>query len=243
MVHRDPETGQFVSGSGGDSMDTTYSDLEWYHQRYHLYAEHASGSGTNTYTVGDDRALDTERAPPDGLDSNEVAELVTARIIEWAGVLNTGDVDTEPGMAEYRLGVGFNTHGDEFSVFTPDTDVENSDFIGSGDTSSGAVSIGEPTDDPGELLATYGNVAWPGLDTTNGAGAGAGPVGERREHVLDFSGLDAGPVVDKTDDLTVAAKVDKRQLSNGVRAGFQLHLGYRVHEIEGGRTRLGFPSD
>lgn len=235
MVQRDPETGQFVSDDGEQMNLSTYADMEHFWKRY-LLTQKAGGGGT----LLDQRELATENAPPDGLDSNEVAELVTADIYAFIFQRDNSS-SSSTGSGEARLALGFNMSGTEAPVMISDTDVENEPFGGSSTTASGAVSLGDTVDDPGIIYGNYLNINESFDDTASGA-AGVGPGMALDHHRINFrDDYGVGPVIARNDDLRVAARVGDRSFSDEYDAGMVMNLVYDTHVIEGHRSEFGFP--
>lgn len=226
MPHRDPQTGKFVSSDGHDHHVPRYSDLEWTSFRMGLSGE--GGATITNQTLIDQRAIDTQNAPPDDLDHSELAELVVFDLKAVFKFVFDGN-STGNQSGEGRLSFGINMACAESPVENPDTDVANQDAecTASGDEFAQAVSIGDPEDDTGILYGSY-------------FGLGGSVTVDRSEHYRNFRReYQHGPVLDQNDDLTHTMRVDEREQEDLFELFYVVRLGWLIHEVEGTRPRLG----
>lgn len=211
MVHRDPQTGQFVEGDG-DSPE---------------YADHevqALGVNINQDTQGNnDKILDFNPVSERGIDSDEVAELVG--MYRFGSLQLQAEQDqTDQDAVVGEMSLGINTQAEQEQLHDAS---ERANIREAGDPGEN-LKIGEISD-PG-VLDTFQ------LSTVNAIGA-AGTA----ERFLDFRGtFGTGPFVDRTDDLVIGAEASNTAGDRFKLEGSYI-LYWNVHEMPEGRASFARP--
>lgn len=192
MVYRDPETGQFVSGTDGASRD--YRDYEFQHIRTEWNVDAADLPGAFPIVEEDIHVVDME----DLLHRDERAELVGVFLHALQAVI-PGTTTAEASIrAEFELGIG------QGSKLLENNDRD--DYRGSAGE-SGVANISTWANDDPDVLYHAGWWAEGGFgDSTNGMGAGPDqPVLQETTHFpRDFG---ACPSLDERDEISESWKV------------------------------------
>lgn len=226
--HRDPETGQFLSGNGG--MNLSYAEHDVHHVRHSLEYLNSADAGPSA-GASDVRQFEiTER----GLDPDELAELraitVQATLVPGGNVIPQDEIGGIRAVVES----GFNLSADEFVLSNRDTEGLDVDSSGTDDFTAGF----NDTDEVGQLTAVQLG-GYPGYsDTTDGTG-GAGGLPQVQKTIA-FPGLTGtGPVVDAVDDFSSKLFLRVENMVGGASVEAVYSLYYAVEESESGRTRFG----
>lgn len=218
MVRRDPDSGKFVSGSGGvDWSETTAVEASYTSL---IPAADLSG-GTGQHNVDGEEAeiIDFSEV----MANDEVFEVLGIQMSANLGLPTTA---TAEGSATFRFGLGSSSdrsvHGNSGPFYAGGFDVEQD-----------SVDVQKSQNvDPGILL--NGNLyAEPShSDTTNGLAAGAAPANEQWV-VSPEEALGASPVYDRDDELYLVHEIDVDNISDhAVRAAVLLTVHGRVEELD-----------
>lgn len=228
MAHRDPETGQFVSDSGGSML--SYADHDVQHINHDLDYLATADVGPSA-TITDVREWDVTAR---GLDPDEIAELRAIRVnftLQQAGSPISQD---EIGSVRASLDTGYNLAGTEFLSAGPSTTTLDTDSSGTDDA---RVSF-KDTDEVGQLTADQLSATVGFSDTTDGTGGSNGFP--QVTYTMPYPGLTGGgPVVDSADGFQTRVELDVNNMVAGIGASARVSLFYAVEEVEGGRSRFG----
>lgn len=223
MVHRDPETGQFRAGDGGEQL--SYADFEV--QNFVKDIQGTLGGATASTAQRDD----FEAAGPGGLDHNEVAELVTMyrhHAVEIKSTGGTGADATSPGSWNSSYSLGVNMEDEE--------DITSDDII-----RSAGVTFHQ-TDRANQLDASYLAGHVPYQDVASSSGGGGSGANHAARFVNFRHNYGRGPVIDSNDDLTIRMDVEKTAAGADtvVEGRTYGQLTWLIHEVPTARRQLGF---
>lgn len=216
---------------GGDSADS-YSDFEIQHITGQ--AQKLNGTG------GSEWDYITEPLDQNGIDNDEVAELVYYKRTLSMYVRQDGTVGSNDGSAKGEFGFGINlpnadAHllnltGDGVTLDPNEVNADQGDFLVNS------------VDDPGILDSETVAVTRDKANTTDGVGAGA----EYSEPTIwELNMRDAfgrGPFLDRSDDLSLFVEINNYGIDNArVDIAVDIKLVWDVHEVDGGRASLAPP--
>lgn len=227
MVHRDPETGQFVSDDG-TVADLAYTDFEI--QPFNLEVENVGASNSA-------EAIDFSMDPfGRGLENSELAQMAFLDVhLSVRNDPDAGTSNTSPGTLHGNAELGINMDESDMTMRTgEDGLVETEDASGNGVVNTIAARTG---DEAGSLALLTASAEAGFQDGTNTAGAG-GMSGDRvqKDYQAAFG---EGPWVDATDDVSGRLQVIKNTTDSDGRATLRGHLGWLVVEDESARPRFG----
>jgi hypothetical protein len=217
MVHRDPETGQYVSDDTPAELGLQYADFEFQHIR--------GGNVSPSGDTGDNSSDRSYEVLGGDLQHDEVAMLANIRAVLVTEVTESPAADSQDEAGAYggKAELGINIDGSE--RFTSD---------------QRDLNFGDE-DNPGILsvLAT-GSSSTPFVDTSAGAGGGGGAPHDRQE--INFMELyGSGPFLDKADDLTVRVESNAQNSVVEITSTVWWTLGFLVYEMENVRPTFGAP--
>jgi len=224
MVHRDPETGEFVS-SDDQAIDLVYTDHEIVNFNF-TFVESAETEGFRTIEAEvDDSVL--------GLQNDELGELgwMTARLTAQGGFEDPSARSAEAGFIGVDATVGSNLSGAEF-LHSAESDT-GANVISSDD---GIGGTGSANDEPGiwsQLSVTCGSPIVP-----PDSGAAGGMNGRDRLVRRFHQETMGGPYVDASDDITVAATVDRNRNEEKIFVVLEGQMAFIVYEYEHRRAEF-----
>lgn len=223
MVHRDPETGRFVSDSGGGHGDASYGRTRTITGAMHSEIAAADlAGGTTTDTVEAGAALELIDFDEVLVQENEVYEVVMARLLYYVNAHTTA-------TAEGWVGVGWEVTTDQnlgTGELRPPFTGSGSGIAGSNATISQDSRRAEQTFDHGFLNAEPSH-----SDTTNGLAAGAdyNIVDRQIEYRQAF---DRGPMFDMDDSWFVPHRYHIDNIDDhAVQFGVACQLEGVVHDV------------
>jgi hypothetical protein len=215
-MHRDPDTGQFVSGV--DRTDLEYASHEFQNIRV---------GGISPLGDDSDGADERQYEPLGGdLMNNELAELVG---FERSFGVDIVEVDTEQSQQNFYGGkaeLSINTDGDERLT----SDNRNPAFF---------------SEDGPEFLdvAAPGVSVGPFVNSAAGAGGGGGG-GFTSDKVVNYQEMTGGgPFLDKADNLSIRVEAEADNCLHHIQAVVYYKLYWRVYEMENSRPTFGSPGD
>lgn len=207
MPHRDPQTGQFVSGPAGGEAPV-FEELDVINWRHQLIVEAGIAADFN----GPEGGFETGRLELDNIISRgEVAEIVGITRRVHADALDDADIITGC-FYEVRESIA------------RDPDEDHLELTASGDPAANMRRSGDNVfvDDPGLLY--YDELrAWASFNNAT-TGAGGSSTGEYyTEHFFPAQmGLSMGPIVTRNDELQARAGVN-------VKNAHDINSEYRVN--------------
>jgi len=230
MVHRDPETGQFLAHEDADEpLELTYADHEFVNARI----------GISNQADGPDDETGTEYAIEDsvlGLENDELGMLSWLSATLCVGFTEFSRDDTTQGGAQVAAEVGANLSGDDF-LFQPDT------ATGIAVTDSEADTAGNA------LVATDSAGLWAVLNTGSSS-----PYKQQTDSGDDYSGnadfntdrmrrvyseeTRGGPYIDSTDDINVGIYTDRDSSLAELRVELAVQMSFVVFEYEHRRAEF-----
>jgi len=218
------------------------------------YADHEVQVLTSKMTIDTDLAdgdsceyiTSVEPVSDRGLDSNELAELKHMYRKASISITQLNDnTQTELGEVVAEASLGINMGPDELPTRPTVTgsrvqDASNTTVVN--DQDGGVFSVSN-FEEPGILDFTSGgaNAGFNEVGTGTGGGSHVTTPTERDFSFSDTFGT--GPFVDRTDDIDLNVELVGSNLSDGVRAEYEVSylLYWNVHEAEGGRGAFARP--
>lgn len=212
MVHRDPDTGQFIDGDGGHMVD--YSDFEY--QNIWVTQQHTGATATGQY-LHEIEALPRQG----GLRPNQVAELVylelTAKNEAEAGSAGADDLGIR-GVFGVDLAAQ-----DDLTSFGDDPGVAGETTTISDNQSTG--NLGIVSEEQNEVFVQF----------TNG---GAGTVQHVRQYRAPWM-TGRGPVLDADDNLSMVLSTVNNDDDADYNVSVQLI--FDVMELDNARSEFSIP--
>lgn len=224
MVHRDPETGQFVADDDGPNAGMTYNDYKF---------TNATIEFENTDSNNSTSSLEFTLETP-SLDNDELAGLAVADATLTCRVdPDSGTSNTSPGSLEAWAEIGANLSGDYLFPDGGDTKNVTDNDAGTIQTWTAA------NDNPGTWLLMTAAAEAGFQDGTSTAGGGSS--GHDRVHRDFRQDFGEGPWIDATDDVGGRISVNKNTTASDGRASMALQLGWIVIEDQHARPAFGRP--
>jgi len=223
MVHRDPETGQFLAHDDDEPVELTYADHEFVNAR--LFANH-SGSTNNEQTV----EYQVESDVLD-LENDELAMLswMTAGIATFFRFTDDAGDEAGSGVAEAQIGA--NLSGQEYIFVDGGRGVNITEVT---DNVNGQASADDEAGVWGSLVAK----TKPSFvdDSTDAAGGGAPGHDRLTRHFYDETV--GGPYIDSTDDITASIELSKLRSAEELTATMHMQMAFVVFEYENRRAEF-----
>lgn len=223
MVHRDPETGQFLSHDD-EPIDLTYADHEFVNLKFRHESD--QGEGTNTVSVYqvDSDVLDLEN------DELGMLTWMTASVVAATTGFQAGD--TTRGGALVTAEVGSNLAGDEF--LGKDFDTDGGTKLSEQPAS---IEVLEANDEAGLWAVLNTAVSAPFKDDGQATAGGGDQNGDRLRRPF-MEETNGGPYIDSTDDITVGVRVDKEDANLSVYADIVAQMSFAVFEYDNRRAEF-----
>jgi len=224
MVHRDPETGQFLAHDDDDQpVELTYADHEYVN--FEAFALHIGSGGTTTfaeYKIEDD-VLDLEN------DELGMLAWMTARLTATA---DFDPDDDDAGSAVVTSTIGSNLAGTEY--LNDPTEVGGVEIR---NTTNGIGASGEANDEPGTWAILNATVN-PAFLVGGTDASGGGTNGDDRLTRKFYHETVGGPYIDSTDDLTVGTSIFKLRTEDNIRVTVYGQMAFVVFEYENRRAEF-----
>lgn len=225
MVHRNDDT-----------MAESYSELEF----QQISANITLGAGNADQDT--EAFSNIEPVEPQGLDNDEIAELVDIEVVTLLQVRTDSldDNQTELGsiFAEYSIEVNPGTRDGQILNLTADGDPFQT--IEGDETALTGNQLFED-DEPGRLFFDY-KAAPAGFSSGAEGRGGDGDRGEvsryQRNYRNDFG---RGPAVDANDDLGVFMELGNDNVTAEVNIQMTAQLVWDIHTVEGQRGQFALP--
>lgn len=224
-----------VAGHSGDSGGMDYSDFSYQHFSINI-AEDGGNSGASEFEAGVDPLEDSN-----GLDSNEVAELVAMRLHVSVSTDNFGSVaDTAEGNVQMRGIVAIDPDfGDTLErdsyLLTQGTKIRDAD--------GGDGELKFFSHDKDNVLHPFQcHVNAPFSSDAGGVGGSGGFDVDYTE--INFRELvGRGPVVDSNDNFGVALRITKNQVAARAEGSIRGTLVWDISSVDDAGRRFSVPSD
>lgn len=173
-----------------------------------------------------------------GIDSDELAELVAMYRSAHLYVPqdeNTGQSREGAGLAEFNLGINLSGK----------SELPTDGFTNAPTSSEETIENGNlrrfNTNEPGALDHSTISVT-PGFTGDTGASSSSGSAGVNVERFINFrEEFGSGPYVDRTDDLTIGAEIQKFDMVSGLDLEVRYTLYWNVEEMPEGRASFARP--
>jgi len=233
MVHRDPETGQFLEHEDADEpLDLNYSDHEILN--YRLVT--VTGGGSTTANTNSEAEYQIESDVLD-LENDELAMLSwldTSMSLVYEDYPELGGEITRGG-AYVNAEIGANLAGSEY-LSTPAANrgvetIEEDDVVGS-------IALGA-NDEPG-LWAHLNASASSGFKDADADGSYSGNStvdNDRMRRVFDEE-TGSGPHIDATDDISIGIFVDRQGTVANLRSAVYGQMAFVIYEYENRRAEF-----
>ena len=223
MVHRDPETGQFLAHDDDEPLELTYADHEFVN--FGVGAVDTDGPGESEFVEFhiDDEVLDLEN------DELGMLTWMTGRLTVAAEFDPDGE---DAGYSIAEAVIGSNLAGSEY-LNSPGSD-GGVQVISETD---GTFGSGVANDEAGcwAVLSAVTNPAF--LVGGTGAAGGAALNGDRLVRVYEEE-TRGGPYIDATDDITIGISISTTRSEDNVRAKVNGQMSFLVFEYETRRAEF-----
>jgi hypothetical protein len=232
MVHRDPETGQFLAHADDEPVELTYADHEFLNFRIATIT--GTGSGTANETVSTEYAIEDDVLD---LENDELAMLswMNASLSAFHRQFPESSGDVTRGGGIVNVEIGANLSGSEYLSQSPqNTGVQ----IIENDSESIQLSL-DADDDPG-LWGALNVTVQSGFKDTDADGTFSGNAvsdNDRLRRVFSEE-TSGGPYIDSTDDVSVGIYVDKEGDITDLRSTVYGQMAFLVFEYENRRAEF-----
>lgn len=211
----------------------TYSDIE--QQTVKFQMDMGAGEQNENGVV----AFREEVLGPQGLDRDQVAELVAARYFV-AHQIKDDDIATNqtPGSSRGFSILGLNTR--DGVIQGEQTGVDETEILQ--DTGASTVeAFGRVSDDPGLLFEQKSEADAAFNDTASGTGGGAAIT--KAETVIPYrEWFGHGPIVDATDDIEGQLRITHDEVGGTTELTLFAQMYWEPLAVEGGRPQFGMPN-
>lgn len=227
---------------GGDEDMTDYSSFKYQQVRGRLVIDQPANTQGNS-----PRAVGITQVEPlrsvGGLEQNEVAELVYLEV--FANMeFESESADQNVGQnTEHRGSVGINLPSND-AAFVNDGDIvdgkfgQNTDGL---DTNTGNTRVQAVTRSEDRILQMYKHHTGPAFDT--GSGPGGGHSSDHFHATKNYREMTGrGPVIDASDDITLAQAVISGDILLEHRGVLTAHMVWDVAETSDAGRRFSVPS-
>lgn len=229
MVHRDPETGQFLAHPDDDEpVEITYSDHEFLNFRIVTVTRGSPDASVGTQYQIESDVLD--------LENDELAMLswLSASLsVSYASFPEQGGEETRGG-SYVNVAIGANLAGSEYL-----SQVTTTEGIQETDSEGGVVFAGTASDEPG-FWAHLNAAAMSGYKDADADGSysgGANTDNDRMRRVFREETM-GGPYIDATDDVNIGVFVDKNGTETPLNSVIYGQMAFVVFEYENRRAEF-----
>jgi len=227
MVHRDPETGQFMSHDD-TPLDLNYTD----HEFINFYLTLADNGGPSS-EVGTEFKIEDDVL---GLENDELGMLSWMTATMSVGFTEFEEVNETRGGAQVSAEIGANLADEE--------------FLGLAESDEGVNVMDQPTqiatgalqanDEPGLWAALTAGAQSPfkaeDVDGDDFSGGGDFNTTRQTRHYYDETG--EGPYIDSTDDINVGILTEKDRAESELRVQLLGQMSFLVYEYENRRAEF-----
>lgn len=230
MVHRDPETGQFVAHGDDEPVEITYSDHEFVNfvVETRIGEEQLDDNKTAEYQVETD-VLDLEND-----ELGMLTWLSASLSVTPEGFPEVGGEETR-GSAHVQAELGANLAGSEFIA---QTEGEQDIQTVQSDANVGAPRL-QASDDPG-LWAHLNASATSGFKDADADGSYAGQGSPDNDRIRRVFGEETsgGPYIDSTDDINIGLYMDLDKFDTALVTVVYGQMSFLVFEYENRRAEF-----
>lgn len=220
----------------GTEMAESYGGLEF---------QQLSGNITIDAGNADDTIeafSNVEPVEPQGLDNDEIAELVDIEVLTLLNVRtdSTDDNQTELGSIQSEFSIEVNPGTRDGQLLNLTADGAPFQTIEGNEAALGGNQLFED-DEPGRLY--FGYLAAPTGFSSGAEGRGGdGDRGEVERYQRNYrDSFGRGPAVDANDDLGVFIEVDNDNVTAEVNAQMTAQMAWDIHTVEGQRGQFHLP--
>jgi len=229
MVHRDPETGQFLSHDD-EPVDLNYADHEFLATRIEL----RTGEGGQNSDRGVEYQIESDVLDLENDELGMLSWLNASLSVTPEGFPETGG-ETTKGSAQIQTEIGANLSGNEYlAQADANRGVEETD-------SEGGVAVVKTVadNDPG-LWAHLNAACVSGYKDADADGvfAGQGMTDNDRMRRVFSEETSGGPYIDATDDVNVGVYIQKDDFETSVRIVAYAQMAFVVFEYENRRAEF-----
>jgi len=227
MVHRDPETGQFLSHDD-EPLELTYSDHEYANFRLAVL-----NTGGDDVEIGTEYQLESDVLD---LENDELAMLTWLNCSMAVYCSNFVEDNATRGGASVTAEVGANLADSEFLNLA-----SVNDGIQIVDNEADATPYGlRATDEAGLWAHLNCAIQQPFQDTdaADQAYSGGGTTMNDRIRRVYSEETGSGPYIDSTDDINISLFVDKSNADGQVRSIIYGQMAFLIHEYENRRAEF-----
>lgn len=228
MVHRDPETGQFLAHDDDEPVELTYADHDFVNFRIEIEDQAGPESTRGTEYKIEDDVLD--------LENDELGMLSWLNASLVSHVTNFTDGQTTRGSAAITGEIGANVRDSEFVSLAPGGGVE---VLDAEPNVAETFSL-QANEEPGlwALLNTAVNTGYKDSDEAGDPYSGGTALTHDRIRRVYYDETVGGPYIDSTDDITAAIWVDKTNTEANIRTVLAGQMAFVVFEYENRRAEF-----
>jgi len=221
--------------NGGTEMAESYGGLEF----QQISVELSQDGGNADQPV--EAFSNIEPVEPQGLDNDEIAELVDIEVVYILFVRSNSvnENQTEQGnvLGEFAIEVNPGTRDGTLPQLTTD----GSPFQNGENRETLDNEFIYEDDEPGRLF--FAEVGVPAGFSSGGEGrGGAGDEGESHRYQKNYrNDYGRGPAVDANDDLGVFCEIGNENVTSEVQIKMHAQLAWDIHTVEGQRGQFHLP--
>jgi hypothetical protein len=224
MVHRDPETGQFMTHDD-EEIDLVYTDHEFLNFNVIVVENGDPGTRRTVELQVENDVLD--------LENDELGELgwMTARLTAIGEFQDDSAGAAEAGDTVVQATVGSNLSGTEYLHTT-----DSRSGVEEQRSDDGILGVGSANDDPGiwaQLSCTAASQTF-APDQSAAGGLNGDDRLVRRFHQETMG----GPYIDASDDVSVGVSVNKERNEEDIQVNVQGQMAFIVYEYEHRRAEF-----
>jgi hypothetical protein len=224
MVHRDPETGQFLAHGDDEPVELTYADHEFVNYRIDYRDNDTDGDRDIAEFQVEDDVLDLEN------DELGMLSWLTAVMVVTTEFETPGEQAGEVGGTVI---VGSNLSGTEYlnEPAVPGTGVEEIR------STEGTAEFSTANDEPG-VWAVLTAAADPQFEDAAQGAAGGGSSGHDRLRRVYYEETRGGPYIDATDDISIGISTQTSRTEEQVLVRTFGQMSFVVFEYENRRAEF-----
>jgi len=228
MVHRDPETGRFLSHDDDEPVELTYADHEFANFRvgYQNQSGGPDGSPRTEFFLEND-VLD--------LENDELGMLAWLSASLCVGFADFAEDNATKGGAHVGAEIGANLAGSEYLY-----DKDSPDYGVQVTSNTGSVNFSDlkASDEPGLWAILNAGASSPFDQATSDSDTGNGEYNIDRMRRVYYEETGGGPYIDSTDDISIGITEDRSETQAEIDVELTGQMAFVVFEYENRRAEF-----